>query len=108
MARTSAGDHLFQVEVPRPASKRPASGYPGRDDGPELHVAGYRSIRELTLPLAQVNVVVGPNGVGKTNLYRTMVLLGSAASGSFARTLAEEGGCRRCSGPASAAKVRCG
>jgi predicted ATPase len=58
----------------------------------ELHVAGYRSIRELTLPLAQVNVIVGPNGVGKTNLYRTMVLLGSAASGSFARTLAEEGG----------------
>jgi predicted ATPase len=34
----------------------------------ELHIAGYRSIRELTLPLAQVNVIVGPNGVGKTNL----------------------------------------
>jgi predicted ATPase len=45
-------------------------------------VACYRSIRELTLPLAQVNVIVGPNGVGETNLYRTMMLLGAAASGS--------------------------
>ncbi|WP_437952240.1 DUF2813 domain-containing protein [Sorangium sp. So ce296] len=54
----------------------------------ELHVTGYRSIHELILPLAQVNVIVGPNGVGKTKLYRIMVLLGSAAGGNFARTLA--------------------
>jgi predicted ATPase len=58
----------------------------------EIRVTGYRSIRSLTLPLLRVNVIVGANGTGKTNLYRTMVLLGAAANGAFARTLAEEGG----------------
>src|SRR5205085_12458072 len=58
----------------------------------ELHVAGYRSIRNVRLPLRDVNVLVGPNGCGKSNLYRAMYLLHAAAGGHLARTLAEEGG----------------
>jgi len=58
----------------------------------ELTVAGYRSIRNLRLQLRQVNVLVGPNGCGKSNLYRSMYLLSQAAQGRLARALAEEGG----------------
>ncbi len=57
-----------------------------------LHVEGYRSIRNLRLDLGAANVVLGPNGSGKTNLYRSLYLLAEAAHGRFARALANEGG----------------
>jgi predicted ATPase len=58
----------------------------------ELQVAGYRSIRELCLPLTNLNVLTGPNGCGKSNLYNSVFLLAKSASGGFARVIAEEGG----------------
>ena len=58
----------------------------------ELRVENYRSIRSIRLPFQQINVLVGANGCGKTNLYRSMLLLFGAARGDFARMLVEEGG----------------
>ncbi|HEX8819606.1 MAG TPA: AAA family ATPase, partial [Archangium sp.] len=58
----------------------------------ELWITGYRSVRELHFALAPVTVVVGPNGCGKTNVYRGLQLLLAAAEGTLSRMLAEEGG----------------
>src|SRR6266436_6725879 len=57
-----------------------------------LQVKGYRSIQRLFLRLGSVNVLVGANGCGKTNLYRSLYLLAAAAEGRLAQTLAQEGG----------------
>lgn len=57
-----------------------------------LTVENYRSIRRLSVPLRRLNVFVGENGVGKTNLYRALALVQAAAAGTLARELAAEGG----------------
>src|SRR5579884_2155227 len=46
----------------------------------------------MRLTLDRVNVLTGPNGCGKSNLYNSMFLLAQAAGGTFARTIADEGG----------------
>ena len=58
----------------------------------ELRVSNYRSIRSIRLPLRQLTVLVGANGVGKTNLYRALHMLQAAALGTLAEEIAREGG----------------
>lgn len=58
----------------------------------ELRVEGYRSVKSLELSMKRVNIIVGQNGCGKSNLYQSISLLRSAAEGSLAKTLSEEGG----------------
>ena len=57
-----------------------------------LAIANYRSLRNLVVPLARLNVVTGPNGGGKSNLYRALRLLADASSGRLIPSLAREGG----------------
>lgn len=57
-----------------------------------FEVAGYRSLRRLSLELAPLTVVAGPNGSGKTNIYRALHLLHAAATGELAQAVADEGG----------------
>lgn len=58
----------------------------------DIHIAGYRSVRSIHFPVRQLSVLVGANGVGKTNLYRALELVRSAATGDLALALAREGG----------------
>src|SRR3954449_639354 len=55
-------------------------------------VRNYRSLVDVTLDPAQLTVIVGENGTGKTNLYRALSLLSRGAGGGLARSLLEEGG----------------
>lgn len=57
-----------------------------------LEIENYRSIRRLSIDLGALTVAIGPNGVGKSNVYRALELLRAAAEGDLARRLAAEGG----------------
>lgn len=58
----------------------------------EFSVSGYRSLQDLTVSLNHINVITGPNGCGKSNLYNAICLLGKTSEGTLAKTLALEGG----------------
>lgn len=57
-----------------------------------LAISGYRSLRDLVLPLGQLNLVTGANGSGKSSLYRALRLLADTAQNSVVASLAREGG----------------
>src|SRR5450755_1444819 len=57
-----------------------------------LAISGYRSLRNLALPLGRLNLVTGADGTGKSSLYRALRLLGDAALNSVVASLAREGG----------------
>src|SRR5882724_4874399 len=57
-----------------------------------LAISGYRSLRDLILPMRSVTLVTGANGSGKSSLYRALRLLADAALNSAVASLAREGG----------------
>ena len=57
-----------------------------------LAIANYRSLRNLIVPLKQLNLITGPNGSGKSSVYRALRLLAETAQGRVITSLAREGG----------------
>jgi predicted ATPase len=57
-----------------------------------LAVSGYRSLRNLVVPLGRLNLITGANGAGKSSLYRALRLLADAAQNAVVASLAREGG----------------
>jgi predicted ATPase len=55
-------------------------------------IRGYRSLRELILPLRQLTVITGANGAGKSSVYRALRLLADCGRGEVIGSLAREGG----------------
>ncbi len=56
----------------------------------QVSTAGYRSLRKIHYPVGGLEVFVGANGVGKTNLYRALELLQAAADNRLGLMLARE------------------
>ena len=57
-----------------------------------IAVQGYRSLRDLILPLGQLSVITGANGSGKSSVYRSLRFLADAAQNAVVASLAREGG----------------
>ncbi|AYE96247.1 ATP-binding protein [Mycobacterium paragordonae] len=57
-----------------------------------IAVRGYRSLRDIVLPLGRLSVVTGANGTGKSSVYRALRLLADCGRGDVIGSLAREGG----------------
>jgi predicted ATPase len=57
-----------------------------------LAISNYRSLRDVVIPLRQLNVLTGSNGSGKSNVYRALRLLAETAQDRVIPSLAREGG----------------
>lgn len=73
-------------------------------------ISGYRSLRQVVLPLGRLTVVTGANGSGKSSLYRALRLLSACGRGDVVGALALEGGLESAlwAGPVSLAQARRG
>ncbi|KQY26001.1 AAA family ATPase [Rhizobium sp. Root482] len=57
-----------------------------------MFAANYRSLKSIRTDMAGVNLFIGENGVGKSNLYRALQLIQAAVRGRLAHEIAREGG----------------
>ncbi len=57
-----------------------------------MFAANYRSLKSIRMDMAGVNLFIGENGVGKSNLYRALQLVQAAVRGRLAYEIAREGG----------------
>ena len=57
-----------------------------------LRIQNFRSVRDIELDLGALNIVFGPNGCGKSNIYKAIHLLTASADGKFSSYISDEGG----------------
>jgi predicted ATPase len=73
-----------------------------------IAIRGYRSLREVVLPLTALTAVTGANGTGKSSVYRALGLLADCGRGDVISCLAREGGLQSVlwAGPESTSSAR--
>lgn len=71
-----------------------------------LEVEGYRSLKSQVWCPGDLNVLIGPNASGKSNLLRALETLGTAAKGGLGRYVQQEGGMEPLLWDAKADRVR--
>ncbi len=57
-----------------------------------IRIQNFRSVKDIVLELGPLNIVFGPNGCGKSNIYNAIHLLTAAAEGRLSGFISEEGG----------------
>ncbi len=58
----------------------------------ELHVFGFRSFKDVRWQPGRLNLLVGPNASGKSNLIHCLELIGKVAKGQLEKTVWDQGG----------------
>lgn len=57
-----------------------------------INIEGFRSLKNVDWNPGRLNVIIGPNGTGKSNLLRFLEMLSAAAKGRLARYIQTAGG----------------
>lgn len=57
-----------------------------------LSVEGFRSLKQVSWSPGNLNVIIGPNGTGKSNLLRVLELISVSAQGGLGRYIQSLGG----------------
>ncbi len=60
-----------------------------------IKVEGFKSIANLDLPMENINILIGANGVGKTNLISLFTFLSHLSQGKLRNYVLNEGGTER-------------
>ena len=58
----------------------------------QLEIHGYKSIKDLVLPLREINILIGANGSGKSNLLSFFVFLKTFYNRNLQESVALSGG----------------
>ncbi|HIJ06707.1 MAG: SMC domain-containing protein [Methanomicrobiales archaeon 53_19] len=59
-----------------------------------IRISGYKSIRDLDVPLKNQNILIGANGAGKSNIISLFSLLNQMAEGRLRYAVGKAGGLR--------------
>ncbi|MBL1278551.1 MAG: AAA family ATPase [Ectothiorhodospiraceae bacterium] len=60
-----------------------------------IKVEGFKSIAKLDLPIENINILIGANGAGKTNLISLFTFLGFLSQGKLRNYVLSDGGAER-------------
>src|SRR5437870_1268096 len=58
----------------------------------QLKIEGFRSLKNVTWEPGDLNILIGPNGTGKSNLLRFLELMTVAAKGGLGKYIQSLGG----------------
>jgi len=72
-----------------------------------IEVAGFKSIEKMDFELGSINVLIGANGAGKSNLLKSFALFRALGREAFYRYVSKSGGASAilCGGPKKTQKV---
>ena len=74
----------------------------------KLHIEGFRSLRDVTWSPGDLNVVIGSNGSGKSNLLAFLEMMAISAKGGWSKYIQSSGGMDAVVWDGRASEICCG